>query len=434
MLKPTTLFEATSRRGGRFAMILAVAAMGLAGPAWGQSVTEFAVPTAGSEPFGIAAGPDGNLWFTEGSGNKVGRITTAGVITEFAIPTAGSFPFGIAAGPDGALWFVEHFSNKILRPSKGNCLASRPARTATSGSLEQARSGGSPQPGSSPSSRFPPRRVPWAKSLPAQTTISGSRRALTTRSDVSRRLARLPSSRFPTNGSYPYGIAAGPDGNLWFTESNVNSVNSTGKIGRMTMSGVFSEFALSPANRHPFSVAAGPDGKLWFAEGAGKFGRITTAGVITEFMLPAAGGARSIAAGPDGALWFTEQVSDRIGRLSLAGSACMQLATNLCLNNARFQVEATWKSSDGASSGQAVSMTPDAGYFWFFSPNNPELVVKALDACSINGRSWLLVAGLTDVQVLLTVTDMQTGQVKTYTNPQHTLFQPILDASGFACP
>ncbi len=313
--------------------------------------------------FGIAAGADGNLWFT-GTG-KIGRITTAGVITQFSLPSPASSLGEIAAGPDDNLWFTEGSDNKI-------------GRITTAGAVTEF-------------------------------TI-------------------------PTNGSYPYGIAAGPDGNLWFTESNVNSVNSTGKIGRMTMSGVFSEFALSPANRHPFSVAAGPDGKLWFAEGAGKFGRITTAGVITEFMLPAAGGARSIAAGPDGALWFTEQVSDRIGRLSLAGSACMQLATNLCLNNARFQVEATWKSSDGASSGQAVSMTPDAGYFWFFSPNNPELVVKALDACSINGRSWLLVAGLTDVQVLLTVTDMQTGQVKTYTNPQHTLFQPILDASGFACP
>jgi streptogramin lyase len=42
---------------------------------------EFAVPTDSSHPFGIAAGPDGNLWFTEYSGNKIGRITTAGVVT-----------------------------------------------------------------------------------------------------------------------------------------------------------------------------------------------------------------------------------------------------------------------------------------------------------------------------------------------------------------
>jgi hypothetical protein len=33
------------------------------------------VPTAGSQLGGITAGPDGNLWFAEATGNKIGRIT-----------------------------------------------------------------------------------------------------------------------------------------------------------------------------------------------------------------------------------------------------------------------------------------------------------------------------------------------------------------------
>jgi virginiamycin B lyase len=36
---------------------------------------EYAGPTAASGPFGIVAGSDGNLWFTEDDGNKIGRIT-----------------------------------------------------------------------------------------------------------------------------------------------------------------------------------------------------------------------------------------------------------------------------------------------------------------------------------------------------------------------
>ena len=44
--------------------------------------------TSGS-PVGIAAGPDGTLWFTEQWGNKIGRITTAGVLSEYSIPTNG---------------------------------------------------------------------------------------------------------------------------------------------------------------------------------------------------------------------------------------------------------------------------------------------------------------------------------------------------------
>jgi streptogramin lyase len=71
------------------------------------TVTEFPITTADSTPCGITGGPDGNLWFTEQSGNRIGRITPAGVITEFPLPAAGSFPEAITAGSDGNLWFTQ---------------------------------------------------------------------------------------------------------------------------------------------------------------------------------------------------------------------------------------------------------------------------------------------------------------------------------------
>ncbi len=55
----------------------------------------------------ITAGPDGNLWFTERNGNKIGRITTGGVITEFTHSHRNSRPYDITTGPDGNLWFTE---------------------------------------------------------------------------------------------------------------------------------------------------------------------------------------------------------------------------------------------------------------------------------------------------------------------------------------
>jgi virginiamycin B lyase len=89
--------------------MMAPAALALSG-----KIREFAVPTADSRPAFITAGPDGNLWFTEALANKIGRISTAGVVTgEFAVPTAGSSPQGITAGPDGNLWFTEEAANKI---------------------------------------------------------------------------------------------------------------------------------------------------------------------------------------------------------------------------------------------------------------------------------------------------------------------------------
>jgi hypothetical protein len=55
------------------------------------------------------------MWFTEFGGNKIGRITTGGVISEFPVPTQNSGPIDIAAGSDGAMWFAERGGNKIGR-------------------------------------------------------------------------------------------------------------------------------------------------------------------------------------------------------------------------------------------------------------------------------------------------------------------------------
>ncbi len=61
-------------------------------------------PAAGAGALGITAGPDGNMWFTELLGNKIGRITPGGTVTEFNLPTSGAAPASITGGPDGNLW------------------------------------------------------------------------------------------------------------------------------------------------------------------------------------------------------------------------------------------------------------------------------------------------------------------------------------------
>ncbi len=114
-------------------------------------------------------------------------------------------------------------------------------------------------------------------------------------------------------------------------------------------------------------------------------------------------------------------------------SACTPDAMTLCLNNGRFKVTTSWTTPQGGSgSGQAVTVTPDTGYFWFFGASNVEMIVKALDGCDVNHDFWVFAGGLTDVDVTLSVTDTATGQVKTYVNPQDTPFQPIQDTGAFA--
>jgi virginiamycin B lyase len=121
---------------------------------------------------------------------------------------------------------------------------------------------------------------------------------------------------------HPNSIVAGPDGALWFTDSNLG-VQSNGHdaIGRITTSGVVTEYPLSPSSS-PYSITVGPDGALWFTDGAeNAIGRITTNGAITEYGTGITSGSypNGIATGPDGALWFTEANSGKVGRLSFGG-------------------------------------------------------------------------------------------------------------------
>lgn len=123
------------------------------------------------------------------------------------------------------------------------------------------------------------------------------------------------------------------------------------------------------------------------------------------------------------------------GSIFGAAPRCASDATNLCLNGGRFRVVVAWRSPNASGAGQAVPLTSDTGYFWFFTPSNVEMVVKALDGCAFNSRHWVFAGGLTNVAVDITVTDLATGAVRSYTNAQGVAFQPIQDTSAFsACP
>ena len=89
------------------------------------------------------------------------------------------------------------------------------------------------------------------------------------------------------------------------------------KIGRITPAGQVTEF---PVSSSPGDIKAGPDGDLWFTEtkpgppSPGRrdmIGRITPSGQVTEF--PMRGFLMSGEAfGPDGNLWFTQGVYEPI--------------------------------------------------------------------------------------------------------------------------
>jgi hypothetical protein len=122
--------------------------------------------------------------------------------------------------------------------------------------------------------------------------------------------------------------------------------------------------------------------------------------------------------------------------LRLELESCTAGPAVLCLNGGRFRVSMTFTTAGGQSgNAQAVGLTADTGYFWFFDAGNVETVVKVLDGCVLNQRYWVFAGGLTDVLAVLTVADTLSGAVQTYANPQGKAFQPIQDTAAFAtCP
>lgn len=298
--------------------------------------TEFPVPTSSSGPFGIVAGPDGAVWFTEYSGAKIGRIpTTATVaspqITEYPVPTAASGPMQIASGPDGALWFTECAASQIGRiPTSGSPIFEFATPTHASfpqgitqgadGAMWFAESSGN-KIGRIPTSgpiAITEYAVPTASSQPFS-IVAGPSSTLWFAEPGANQIGTLPLAGspvteypVPTHASATKVLALGGDGALWFTE------NTTGKIGRILPGGAAYEFSLASAGAGPAGITAGPDGAIWFTEATGnKIGRIPLSGApITELPIPTADSfSRRIVVGPDGSLWFTEFTANKIGRL-----------------------------------------------------------------------------------------------------------------------
>lgn len=115
-------------------------------------------------------------------------------------------------------------------------------------------------------------------------------------------------------------------------------------------------------------------------------------------------------------LFFLATLAVGFGSGALSAAPCVPSPTRICLSGGRFAVEATWKDVLGtARKAQALALPgTDAGSFWFFAPENPELAVKVLDGRPVNGFFWVFYAGLTSLPTKIAVTDTVTSRVKTY--------------------
>jgi virginiamycin B lyase len=208
--------------------------------------------------------------------NASQRLTTYSLPEEFALPN------DMVVGPDGATWVTDSSLGRIWRISQ-------------SGKIRHYELG--QQPG-------------------AIAVAGGSLWVADASGDAIHRVEIDGSSqRYALDaGSFPTSITAGPDGALWFTQSNA--------IGRITLDGELTEHPLPTAGGFAGDITTGPDGALYFSEpDTGEVGRITTSGQITEYDVPGDNPLPgAIVPGPDGALYVAERNDNVISRMTTAGA------------------------------------------------------------------------------------------------------------------
>jgi streptogramin lyase len=227
-----------------------------------HQVTEYPISTSGGNaypnPDAIAVGPDGNLWFTEtGTIPSIGELDAqTHAITQYAIPSgavpAASVPGEIAAGPDGNLWFTVGSSIGEISPSTHQIteypIPYRASDIASGPDGDLWFIGGNVigeiNPTTHQISNYP---LPGWPGVPSDTVVGE-------------------------------GIAAGPDGNVWFTvawnwfPASGGNPQAVGEISPITHAIVEFPIPIGPSlyrsdpEEEPSGIAAGPDGNVWFTD------------------------------------------------------------------------------------------------------------------------------------------------------------------------
>ena len=267
------------------AVALAAAAPAAAAP----TLTEFPIPTANSMPQEIVQAPDGSLWFTELGVDQIAKVTPSEppVIEEFDVSGQLTNPLSIAVGPDGNVWFTGTVGGE------GGVGRINPANPAD----VQAYNG-----------------------FGAMATLrgiaagpDGNLWVTDFQDDVAFRISTagvkvgVNINLDPANPVIPRSITRGPGNTMWVAGDG-------GYIVRISGDGATATSFDTPGSS-AWDIAAGLDGNLWYTSPNAAIGRITPAGAATEYPLP--GGATDpfgLTVGPDAAIWFAQAVGNSIGR------------------------------------------------------------------------------------------------------------------------
>jgi virginiamycin B lyase len=299
-------------------------------PARAGGFQVFPVPTPSAGLGRIATAPNGDMWFVEKATNKLGRITPSGAFTEVGMdPVLGALN-DLDVDASGNIWLAFARGVARMHPSDLTTGVSyeTPARfvrevrvgpTATWGAGSTANPGVVRIAGGG-----------WtAEPAPACAEALGrGRDGLMWCADFDRLIQVNEGGTsgvtypLPAGATYPYSIAAGPNGKIWFGRDDGGSWYTSpanGNIGWVGDNGQVGTIRTGDRTA-PRSLVTGADGNVWFTSvGAAKgIGHVNAAGVGAVVQVgnyePAA-----LTYGADGAIWFTDKANNSIVRVPREG-------------------------------------------------------------------------------------------------------------------
>jgi virginiamycin B lyase len=266
---------------------------------------EFELPKTNVEPHELTVDNQGNGWFTQRTGGRLGRFDTKTfTYTEFDPPAGATKKVrlnGIVRGPDNKLWFVDGGPNRRFLNYD---TASETFNVFPVPKLKYGNATGNTM-------RVHPNGTVWLSNIGSNQIIRLDPK--TKKFDV----WEVPAGVQAGKNATPYGMAVAGDGKVWFVE---NTFNQLGRIDPAT--GKIDEYPIPVKGAVTRKMGSDSEGNIWV--GLHVPGRLMKVDYkttqMTIFDPPTEdSGVYSVQGDPKSKrIWFSQQHADQIARFDPA--------------------------------------------------------------------------------------------------------------------
>lgn len=253
-------------------------------------ITQFDIPTQRAMPHNVTFSGQGEVWFSERNGNKIGRLDPqTGQFKEFPIPSGLDRPTPTMVDKKGMVWWGTGDTLGRLDPHSG-----------------EMKQYALPRKGSGLHSVF----------IGPDGTLWMSENAAGRIASFNPQTESFQEYPIQTPHSRPYGIVVDSHNHVWFCEFGGD------KIGRLdAATGAIQEYEPPTAHSGPRRPTLDRENNLWFTEyNVSKIARLNhDTGKITEWDVPTRdSGPYDIVIDPRGKVWFDEFTSNKVVRFDPA--------------------------------------------------------------------------------------------------------------------